>query len=364
MPLLMADQVSAGAEVTRPPYQYVTRRGSITFSPISDEPVSPTESTHLTDPGRSYGTLPAAARRPTKLSATRRTSSQLPILNTLRRARTNSLTPTPYSAGFRDLSFARLSARPLSTYDEPLQNADGKITDADAKVNGIRVWYASYTSIDWLHDAIKDSLRFSKLRRRKSFRSRLELMFDKSLGWIIVTIVGFLTAVIAFLVVRSEQLLFDLKEGYCSKSWIKAKRFCCPHLDEDEIAFGKLFEEHCPAWNSWSTVFFPSNGETGDEAVDYISYTVIAVRELPLLGRVVNDSFPQLLLASTSCLLTLYLTNSTTFIARKDTVSSGVPIQISKDGKTGEPKRKVMYYVSTFHLTTLSKTMNSPLGCW
>jgi chloride channel 3/4/5 len=157
---------------------------------------------------------------------------------------------------------------------------DGEAPDADAKVNGIRVWYSSFTSIDWLHDAIKDSVRFSKLRRRKSIRSRIRLIFDKSLGWIIVTIVGFLTAVAAFLIVRSEQWLFDLKEGYCGTSWWKAKRFCCPHLDEAYLVRMNPSQELCPDWTTWSTSFSPNRGKIEDHIVGYLSYTFIAVCKL------------------------------------------------------------------------------------
>ncbi|KAJ3504402.1 hypothetical protein NLJ89_g7954 [Agrocybe chaxingu] len=295
----------------------------------------PTESTrlHPSDGANSYGTLPA--RRRFKASGARRNLSQLSILNHLHRVRSNSLTSSPpYSAasGFRDLSFARLSsARPISAYDEPLRPNDSDAGDADAKVNGIRVWYSSYTSIDWLHDAIKDSVRFARLRRRrKSVRSRLRLVFDKSLGWIIVTIVGFLTAVIAFFVVRSEQLLFDLKEGYCMTSWSKAKRFCCPLYEDGELS-RRLLEESCPAWKSWSDVLSPNEGEEESHLVQYISYTCIA-----------------LFLALLSCLLTLYLTNSTTFVTRKEV--GNMPLAFDQDTKRqkvqAEPKRKVMYYAA------------------
>ncbi|PPQ67255.1 hypothetical protein CVT25_005839 [Psilocybe cyanescens] len=259
----------------------------------------PTEHTHLEAPAvtRSYGTLPT--RRRVLSKASRRNLSQLPILPNLQRARTSSFSNLPFSSSpFRDLSFARLSTRPISSYDEPLHTKDGVAPDADAKVNGIRVWYSSFTSIDWLHDAIKDSARFSKLRRRQSIRSRLRLIFDKSLGWIIVTIVGFLTAVVAFFVVRSEQLLFDLKEGYCVTGWWKAARFCCPTLDNEETP---LLGASCPAWRTWSNVMSPTQGAGTDNLVEYFSYTCIA-----------------LLLASTSCLLTIYLTNSTTFVTRKE----------------------------------------------
>ncbi|KDR75843.1 hypothetical protein GALMADRAFT_248571 [Galerina marginata CBS 339.88] len=297
-----------------------------------------TENTRLEPPaaGRSYGTLPMRRRYFIKSSAPRRNLSQLSILNNLSRVRSNSLNnPTSFSPSFRDLSFARLSTRPISTYDEPLQSQNGEAPDADAQVNGIRVWYSSFTSIDWLHDAIKDSARFSKLRRRKSIRSRVRLAFDKSLGWIIVTIVGFLTALVAFFVVRSEQWLFDLKEGYCRPSLWKAKRFCCPHLEDGDlnrpgIKLDRPLQDLCPAWKKWSDNFSSGEGH-GDNLTEYISYTCIA-----------------LLLALMSCLLTIYLTNSTTFVTRKEAAPTHADhnsgFKVLKHAQ--EPKRKTMYYAA------------------
>jgi hypothetical protein len=46
--------------------------------------------------------------------------------------------------------------RQQSTYDPPLSPKESEIEDSGgaARVNGIRVWYSSFTSIDWLHDAV------------------------------------------------------------------------------------------------------------------------------------------------------------------------------------------------------------------
>ncbi|ESK97097.1 voltage-gated chloride channel [Moniliophthora roreri MCA 2997] len=245
-------------------------------------------------------------------------------------------TPTTPTSVFRELTYSRLSAqRPISAYDAPLEPKDGvEANDMDAKINGIRVWYSSFSSIDWLHDAIKDSVRFSRLRQRKSFRARLRLAFDKSLGWIIVTIVGFLTAIVAFLVVRSEQFLFDLKEGYCRNKPLRAKRLCCPQVDETVLALlsGLPLEEACPGWKTWSEKFAWGHGERGKQFVEYTSYTVIA-----------------LFLALVSCLLTIYLTNSTTFVTRKESgvLSSDFDPDKKLRGRSAvPPKRKIMFYAA------------------
>jgi chloride channel 3/4/5 len=257
---------------------------------------SPTEHTslhHTTDNSASYGTIPAR-RRPFKKNslnnfATHRGLSQLPSLSFLRRTTSNPATPRSPSI-LRELAFSRLSTqRPISAYDAPLRSKDDVEPDADAKINGIRVWYSSFSSIDWLHDAIKDSARFSRLRRRKSVRARVRLAIDKSLGWFVVTIVGFLTAVVAFLIVRGEQWLFDTKDGYCRDAWWRAKRFCCPEA-EGVVKFSGLLAAHvseddCAAWRPWADVFSQNKGGTREHVVEYLSYALIAVRISPCYTR-------------------------------------------------------------------------------
>ncbi|KAF5370652.1 hypothetical protein D9758_001997 [Tetrapyrgos nigripes] len=264
------------------------RIGSLSQLPPSSSPISsPVDENvplQLNTSSRSYGSLPVhRSLRNLSLRLPRRPSHLSDI--------------TSPSISFRNYS-PLTAQRPISAYDAPLahKNKDDNALDSnmDANINGIRVWYSSFSSIDWLHDAIKDSVRFSRLRRRKkSLRARLRLAFDRSLGWLVVTVVGILTAVVAFLVVRSEQWLFDSKEGYCSTRWWKAKRFCCPHLDETVLYL--VEDESCPAWKTWAYVF------GGSELVGYVVWTTIAV-----------------LLAFVSCLLTIYLTNSTTFVTRKE----------------------------------------------
>lgn len=237
---------------------------------------------------RSYGTMPLRTRKlPIQVSLGRTLSQGFQGLHRVR-SNPSAILRSPSSI----VSFGRLS-RPISTYDDPHVKGAAEVdADADAKVNGIRVWYSSFTSIDWLHDTIKDSLRFSMLRKRKSLRGRLWLTFDKSLGWIIVTIVGFLTAVVAFLILRTEQLLFDAKEGYCRSSWWSAKRFCCPYFDDDELtATGgdRLFKEMCPAWRTWADVLTRERVANQDGAIEFISYTCIAV-SVTCLSIAVNNT--------------------------------------------------------------------------
>ncbi|KAF8556363.1 hypothetical protein OG21DRAFT_1437153 [Imleria badia] len=279
--------------------------------------------------GTNYGSIrpPLGLRSFSTLG--RRDLPPLPNLSMTRGAFSGPPTPTTHSpTSVRATLTRRLSIpqRRISAYDAPLVRSRFSNPDDDinVRINGFRVWYSSFSSIDWLHDTIKDSVRFSRLRHGKSVRSHLRLLFDKSLGWIIVTIVGFLTAVIAFLVLRLEQWFFDAKYGYCTTGWWKAIRFCCPDVRD----LRSSSEAACPDWVDWSSWVY--HGVTENDYVDYISYTFIAV-----------------LWATTSSLLTIYLTASTSFTTRKD--SGVLSPQFDKTvGKHPIPltKRKTLYYAA------------------
>ncbi|KAF2794627.1 voltage-gated protein/chloride channel-like protein [Melanomma pulvis-pyrius CBS 109.77] len=105
-----------------------------------------------------------------------------------------------------------------------------------------RVWYDQFTSTDWVHDSIADAYRVKALRSRKDIRGRLAAWFDGAQGWILVAIIGILTAMVAYFVNVTESTLFDYKQGYCTKAWYMSKKSCC---DGASI---------CDAWLHWSKV--------------------------------------------------------------------------------------------------------------
>ncbi|KAG6333678.1 hypothetical protein ID866_5408 [Astraeus odoratus] len=313
-------------------------KGNAAGTSASEQDPTPHELTalHATN-SNNYGTLPSIGARASTLFL-RRTHThpstievrQSPSSPTISQA---SFSPTPLRRTFR----RRISQRPISAYDAPLGNPNsaGQETDINIRINGFRVWYSSFSSIDWLHDTIKDSVRFSRLRRVKSLRSRIRLSFDKCLGWIIVTIVGFFTAIVAFVVVRSEQWFFDSKYGYCTDGWWKSQHFCCPALDDFQMP--TVGDSSCPQWRRWSELIRswthnqPSSTFESDY-IEYSTYTCVAI-----------------LLATLSSLLTIYLTASTSFLTRKD---SGVLSPLfATDGKSvpsiaSPPKRQVLYYAA------------------
>lgn len=93
--------------------------------------------------------------------------------------------------------------------------------------NGIRVWYESYCTIDWLHELIKESVRRKKLAQLSGLFGILSRTWDRSQAWVLVTLVGICTAFVADRIVSAEMWLEDFKEGYCANGWRTPKRFCC-----------------------------------------------------------------------------------------------------------------------------------------
>ena len=74
----------------------------------------------------------------------------------------------------------------------------------------------------------------------------------------------------------------------------------------------------------------------------------------------------QVILAVTSCLLTTYLTASTSFVTRKESgvLAPDFPAEPDSKRPTGEPKRRVLYYVSLISLCQRPLDVTVSAGCW
>jgi chloride channel 3/4/5 len=126
-----------------------------------------------------------------------------------------------------------------------------------------RLWYDQFTSIDWVHDSIKDGIRLRRLRSRQDFRGRVLSLFDGAQGWILVALIGCITAAIAYFVDVAENSVFDLKDGFCTASWLASRRGCCSG------------EPYCDQWRSWSQILGLSTVD--NEKVDFALYVLWAV---------------------------------------------------------------------------------------
>ncbi|KAM7201032.1 H(+)/Cl(-) exchange transporter 3 [Naviculisporaceae sp. PSN 640] len=126
-----------------------------------------------------------------------------------------------------------------------------------------RVWYDQFTSTDWVHDSIADAYRVKMLRSRKDFWGRVYVLFDGAQGWILSALVGFIVALLAYLVNVTESTVFDFKDGYCATHWYWSEKKCCP--------LGP-----CTDWRDWGEVFHGHPfGEKWTEFAIYVGGAVI-----------------------------------------------------------------------------------------
>ncbi|KAL2140763.1 hypothetical protein VTI28DRAFT_3277 [Corynascus sepedonium] len=143
-----------------------------------------------------------------------------------------------------------------------------------------RVWYDQFTSTDWVHDSIADAYRVKALRSRKDFWGRVYVLFDSAQGWLLSALVGFIVAVLAYVVNVSEATVFDFKDGYCARGWLINEKKCCPHGP-------------CTDWRDWGEVLkgFPF-GERWTEYVAYILAVIILASLSSLLTLTTKTVVP------------------------------------------------------------------------
>ncbi|KAI9252200.1 chloride channel [Helicostylum pulchrum] len=131
---------------------------------------------------------------------------------------------------------------------------------------GIRVWSESYSSIDWIHDRIKEGVRRRKFRDIPGIRGQIMKASDASQAWILVILIGCVVGVIAWVIDVVQEWMSDLKQGYCSTNWRLNSNFCC---------WGKE-EELCDAWRTWPQVF-QVEGENATYYTAMIVYTLFGL---------------------------------------------------------------------------------------
>ncbi|KAL1922632.1 uncharacterized protein VTP21DRAFT_10171 [Calcarisporiella thermophila] len=132
--------------------------------------------------------------------------------------------------------------------------------------NGIRVWVDDYTTIDWIHDHVKERIRVRKMRQFKGLGAAWRNVWDRSQAWLLVTITGVITACIAALISIVSEWLTDLKNGYCTTNFRFNRKFCCWNHSGNEF---------CPEWVSWSEATSSTNIDP--ILVDFFFYIMWAV---------------------------------------------------------------------------------------
>ncbi|KAH7414299.1 chloride channel [Phaeosphaeria sp. MPI-PUGE-AT-0046c] len=118
---------------------------------------------------------------------------------------------------------------------------------------GERLPYNDYTTIDWLHDLVKDSYRFRYIQSRHGLRYKALSLFDACSGWIAVVVIGALTACVAFVVDIAVATVSDWKQGYCRHNpFLNIQSCCAGDIPLSSKSGPKLEEDYCMAWHPWS----------------------------------------------------------------------------------------------------------------
>ncbi|KAG9247322.1 chloride channel [Calycina marina] len=127
---------------------------------------------------------------------------------------------------------------------------------------GERLPYNDYTTIDWLHDLVKDSFR-----RRAIKDNRWRVAWDASQGWFAAALIGIFTACVAYLVDIGTSSLSDLKLGYCKSSYLSNREACCSEK-RPLLSIGHESVKTCEAWMLWS-------GSHDTRFVVYVSFALL-----------------------------------------------------------------------------------------
>lgn len=222
----------------------------------------PSESTGLLRDGRD-------AHRYLESTPTSPHSRQLSRVNSatgsLRRRRHHSRRPTGQSG----------QSSPVYLRHSDLRTPKLQQSLASSLSQDDRLWYDQFTSTDWVHDSIADGYRVLELRKRKGIRGKLSLFFDPVQGWILVAVIGCLTAGMAYLVDVTEAAIFDIKRGVCRDAWYRGHTSCCAGAPS------------CDNWRTWSQLIHASGIDS-----TWIDYTAFVCGCL--------------ILAALSCFVTLY----------------------------------------------------------
>ncbi|KAF9357964.1 hypothetical protein BGX26_002756 [Mortierella sp. AD094] len=131
--------------------------------------------------------------------------------------------------------------------------------------NGIRIWYHNYTTIDWIHDFVKERVRLRHLRSLGGIRGMIKNRADSLKGWVLVLLTGLITACLAAFIDVSSWWLGDLRMGYCTTNFWWSQYFCC---------WGSTSSGPCPEWTPWSKALSLDNFflDVSTDTFDWIVY--------------------------------------------------------------------------------------------
>ncbi|ORX82091.1 hypothetical protein K493DRAFT_241238 [Basidiobolus meristosporus CBS 931.73] len=156
----------------------------------------------------------------------------------------------------------------FSNRSQKLQDYDADVRDLSTEKNGLRVWYEDYSSIDWIHDMVKNTARQRQLKSIKGIRGKLLNVWEHAQMWLLVGVVGALCGSLAAMISFAEGFFSDLKLGYCKKNVFHKQTFCC---------WDSPGQAGCADWVNWRDIDILHRSTTTRGWVAFIAYIGFAV---------------------------------------------------------------------------------------
>ncbi|KAJ3354486.1 hypothetical protein HDU83_005188 [Entophlyctis luteolus] len=108
-----------------------------------------------------------------------------------------------------------------SELDDP--DVEDEIPMDPVRANGKRAWYPDFTTIDWVHDGLKERARIRSLRANgTAFANAI----DSAQGWVLLVATGVIVGITASAIDVSETALLRLRDGFCWNDIFRGRRDC------------------------------------------------------------------------------------------------------------------------------------------
>ncbi|SCU96350.1 LADA_0H00452g1_1 [Lachancea dasiensis] len=125
-----------------------------------------------------------------------------------------------------------------------------------------RNYYDDFTSVDWVKDYLFDVQQREYLYSLKGLSGKLRRMYSFLQDWVLIVVTALSCALLAFTIDKSEELLVDLKRGYCKSNFLLNEQQCCSSYT-------------CATWTLWPQVFPSFQG--GTLRADFTIYVILSL---------------------------------------------------------------------------------------